>query len=82
MRILLYELKKLWNWRILALIAVIGALTWFAFLSEALRSYDSLTTHGIYGSYQNEMFTLYGERQGRKAIGSRCISHYDSLAAA
>lgn len=61
MRILLYELKKLWNWRILALIAVIGALTWFAFLSEALRSYDSLTTHGIYGSYQNEMFTLYGE---------------------
>ena len=61
MRILLYELKKLWNWRILALIAVIGALTWFAFLSEALRSYDSLTTHGIYGSYQNEMFTLYGD---------------------
>lgn len=61
MRILLYELKKLWNWRVLALIAAIGALTWFAFLSEALRSYDSLTTHGIYGSYQNEMFALYGD---------------------
>lgn len=61
MRIFAYELKKLWNWRILAIIAAIGALTWFALLSEALRSYDSLTTHGIYGSYQNEMFALYGD---------------------
>lgn len=55
MRILLYELKKLWNWRVLALIAAIGALTWFAFLSEALRSYDSLTTYGIYGSFSIKM---------------------------
>ncbi|MFD0678994.1 MULTISPECIES: hypothetical protein [unclassified Paenibacillus] len=61
MRIFVYELKKLWNWRILALIAAIATLTWFAFLSEVLRSYDSLTTHGIYGSYQNEMFALYGD---------------------
>ncbi|MFC4305302.1 hypothetical protein [Cohnella boryungensis] len=61
MRIFAYELKKLWNWRILALIVAMSALTWFAFLSEALRSYDSLTTHGIYGSYQNEMFALYGD---------------------
>lgn len=61
MRILTFELKKLWNWRVLAFIAAIGVLTWFAFLSEALRSYDSLTTHGIYGSYQNEMFALYGD---------------------
>jgi hypothetical protein len=61
MRIFVYELKKLWNWRILALIAAIGTLTWFAFLSEALRSYDSLTTHGIYGPYQNEMYALYGD---------------------
>ncbi|CAI6083847.1 hypothetical protein PAECIP112173_04092 [Paenibacillus sp. JJ-100] len=61
MRIFVCELKKLWNWRILALIAAIATLTWFAFLSEALRSYDSLTTHGIYGSYQNEMFALYGD---------------------
>lgn len=61
MTIFVYELKKLWNWRILALIAAMGALTWFAVLSEALRSYDSLTTHGIYGSYQNEMFALYGD---------------------
>ncbi|MFX3635572.1 MAG: hypothetical protein ACE3L7_00655 [Candidatus Pristimantibacillus sp.] len=61
MRIFAYELKKLWNWRILTFIAAIGALTWFAFMSEALRSYDSLTTHGIYGSYQNEMFARYGD---------------------
>lgn len=61
MRIFAYELKKIWNWRILALIVAMGVLTWFAFLSESLRSYDSLTTHGIYGSYQNEMFELYGD---------------------
>jgi hypothetical protein len=38
-----------------------GVLTWFAFLNEALRSYDSLTTHGNYGSYQNEMFALFSD---------------------
>ncbi|RKN80613.1 hypothetical protein D7M11_19210 [Paenibacillus ginsengarvi] len=55
-----YELKKLWNLRVLALFAALAVLTWFAFLSEALSSYDSLTTHGIYGSYQKEMFERYG----------------------
>lgn len=61
MRILACELKKLWNWRVIALIAALGTLMWFALLSESLRTYDSLTTHGIYGSYQNEMFALYGD---------------------
>lgn len=28
MRVFLYELKKLWNWRILLIIAVTGILTW------------------------------------------------------
>lgn len=60
MRLFAYELKKLWNWRILTLIAALAVLVWFAFLSEALRSYDSLTTHGIFGSYQKEMFERYG----------------------
>ncbi|MDF2658762.1 MAG: putative rane protein [Paenibacillus sp.] len=60
LRIFAYELKKLWNWRVLTLIAALAVLVWFAFLSEALRSYDSLTTHGIYGSYQKEMFERYG----------------------
>lgn len=60
MRIFIYELKKMWNWRILALILSMGVLMWFAFLSDALDSYDSLGKHGIYGSYQNEMFALYG----------------------
>lgn len=60
MKLFAFELKKLWNWRILTLIAALAVLVWFAFLSEALRSYDSLTTHGIYGSYQKEMFERYG----------------------
>lgn len=60
MRMFTYELKKLWNWRIFALIAAFAVLVWFAFLSEALSSYDSLSTHGIYGSYQKEMFERYG----------------------
>lgn len=60
MRMFIYELKKIWNWRIIALIVAMGALTWFAFLSDALDAYDSLGKHGIYGSYQTEMFALYG----------------------
>lgn len=61
MRIFIYELKKLWNWRILVGIAALAVLVWFAFLHDFLGSYDSLTTHGIYGAYQTEMFDLYGE---------------------
>ncbi|WP_202081739.1 hypothetical protein [Caldalkalibacillus salinus] len=61
MRIFVYELKKILNWRILALIAAIATLTWFTMLSQLLSSNDSLTTHGIYGSYQKEMFALYGD---------------------
>lgn len=60
LRMFAYELKKLWNWRVLALIAAVAVLVWFAYLGEALRSYDSFTTHGIYGSYQTEMFERYG----------------------
>lgn len=72
MRIFAYELRKLWNWRVLALITAIGVLTWFAFLSEALRSYDSLTTHGVYGTYQNKMFALYGD-----TLESEELADYD-----
>jgi hypothetical protein len=61
MRIFIYELKKLWNWRILMGIAALAMLVWFAFLHDFLGSYDSLTTHGVYGAYQTEMFDLYGE---------------------
>ncbi len=45
----------------LALIAALAVLIWFSMLSEFADSYDSLSTHGIYGSYQREMFGLYGE---------------------
>jgi hypothetical protein len=61
LRIFINELRKIWNWRILSLIAAFALLVWFAFLSEALSSYDSLRTHGIYGSYQTEMFERYGD---------------------
>jgi len=60
-RIFIFELKKLWNWRILLVIAAFGVITWFAFLADVLDSYESLKTHGIYGAYQTEMFKLYGE---------------------
>jgi len=60
-RIFMFELKKLWNWRILLVIAAFGVITWFAFLADVLDSYESLKTHGIYGAYQTEMFKLYGE---------------------
>ncbi|GHU87418.1 hypothetical protein FACS1894202_01660 [Clostridia bacterium] len=61
MRIFINELKKLWNWKLLAIIAALAALTWFALLQGGLDSFTSMTTHGIYGKYQNEMFDLYGE---------------------
>ena len=61
MRIFFCELKKLWNWRIIAVIIALGALAWFAVLPDSFSSYDSLTTHGIYGKYKTEMFGLYGE---------------------
>lgn len=61
MNIFIYELKKVWNWRMLVMIGAMGVLVWFAFLNDSLKSYDSLTAHGIYGFYQNEMYELYGD---------------------
>jgi hypothetical protein len=61
MIIFINEMKKLWNLKLFAVIAALAALTWFAFLNDALASFNSLATHGIYGKYQDEMFDLYGE---------------------
>jgi hypothetical protein len=61
MRVFLLELKKIWNWRVLLLIAALCALTWLAFMRDFLDSYDSLLAHGVYGSYQTQMFKLYGD---------------------
>lgn len=61
MNLLIYELKKIWNWRMIVIISVMGVLVWFTFLKDSLDSYDSLSKYGIYGSYQNEMFELYGD---------------------
>ena len=59
-RIFINEVKKLFNWRILLLIALLGTIVWYVFLGEALDSHVSMTKHGIYGSYQTEMFRTYG----------------------
>lgn len=53
------EVKKIWRWRILLIIAVAGILTWFAFLAPEVRDYNA--NHGnVYGNFQNEMFDKYG----------------------
>ena len=61
MRIFIHELKKIWNWKVLFAIAAFAVLTWFAFLADGIDTYNSLKSHGYYGSYQTEMFNLYGD---------------------
>lgn len=56
-----HELKKIWNPRILLLIAALAVLVWFTILRGLLDSYESLATHGIYGAHQRELFERYGE---------------------
>jgi hypothetical protein len=60
MSVFLLELKKIWNRRILLVIAVLCALTWLAFLRDFQSAYDSLLVHGTYGAYQTQMFERYG----------------------
>ena len=60
MRILIYELKKIWNWRLLLVITVLAAITWFAFLSRTIGWYEDLYVYGAYGTHQAELFQLYG----------------------
>ncbi|OWA35371.1 hypothetical protein B9G55_12045 [Saccharibacillus sp. O16] len=60
MHLLRHELKKIWNWRVLALLAVLAALVWSLPLRESAAGYDSMRTHGGYGSYQRELFQRYG----------------------
>jgi len=60
-RIFICELRKLWNWRVLLVIAAFGVITWFAFFTDILNDYESLKTHGMYSAYQTEMFKKYGE---------------------
>ena len=44
-----------------ALITILCLLAGIAFLSDFKNSYESMLTHGIYGSYQTELFRQYGE---------------------
>jgi len=60
-RIVKHELRKIWNGRILLIIALLCVGFWFGGLREGVRSFDSLTRHGIFGAYQGLMFELFGE---------------------
>ncbi|MDR1320444.1 MAG: hypothetical protein LBK56_03320 [Gracilibacteraceae bacterium] len=64
-RLLLNELKKIGRPRILLLIAVMGALVFFAFMRPYIDSFKAnMLKPGFfnaYGDWQNEMFDLYGE---------------------
>ncbi|OWR31180.1 hypothetical protein CDO73_08570 [Saccharibacillus sp. O23] len=61
MNLFRHELKKIWNPRILLLIAALAVLVWFTMLRGLLNSYESLGTHGGYGSHQRELFERYGD---------------------
>jgi hypothetical protein len=55
-----WELRKIWNLRIFAAVAVIAALFALAFLLSAISGYNSLTVHGSFGEYQSAMYAKYG----------------------
>lgn len=61
MRLFLYELKKIWNWRVLVLIAGFAALIWFSILRGNIETYRTVSDYGFhFGPYQREMFEKYG----------------------
>ncbi|MDR3277289.1 MAG: hypothetical protein LBT12_00825 [Oscillospiraceae bacterium] len=59
MRIFVLELKKLFNWKLLLALAVLCGLTYAAFMSSGVHSYNTMS--GIFGNYQREMFEKYGD---------------------
>ena len=61
MRIFLYELRKVWNWKVLLVIAAFAMLTMFAVLAGLLHRIELDRVSGRFGSYQIEMFRLYGD---------------------
>lgn len=61
MNLFRHELKKIWNWRILTLIAALAALVWFSILSDTVRAYETASQYGAsFGPYAHEMFEKYG----------------------
>ncbi|OWR31181.1 hypothetical protein CDO73_08575 [Saccharibacillus sp. O23] len=61
MRLFLYELKKIWNWRVLILIAGFAVLIWFSILKGNMETYRTVSDYGgNFGPYQREMFEKYG----------------------
>jgi hypothetical protein len=72
MRIFAYELKKLFNWKILLTLIVLGGLTYAAFMSSAVHSYNTMS--GIYGNYQREMFDKYGSELTQEEYADYDIS--------
>ncbi|MDR3310877.1 MAG: hypothetical protein LBS90_05975 [Oscillospiraceae bacterium] len=56
-----YELKKLWNLKVLLLIGALAALAYFAILRFEINQYNSEHSYGMFGEYQYEMYTRYGD---------------------
>ncbi len=59
MRLFLAEMGKLWNWRILLVIAALTAATFATLLQEP--AHNSRLESGAFGPYQIEMFQRYGD---------------------
>lgn len=64
MRIFFYELRKIWNPRTLAFIALLMVLAWFVLLHGFSESEQRLQVYGVYGAYATEMYDTYGETLG------------------
>lgn len=60
MKLFFNEIKRILNVRLLLIISFMGIIVWFALLNDVLQAYDSLTSNGIYGTYQIELFERYG----------------------
>jgi hypothetical protein len=60
MRLFINELRKIWDLRILAALAVLAIPFGIVFLIGLTESYASLTHYGNFGEYQNEMYAKYG----------------------
>jgi hypothetical protein len=60
MRLFMNEFRKIWNLRIVAILAAIAVPFSVVFLIGFTDSYNSLSHYGNFGEYQNEMYDKYG----------------------
>lgn len=60
MRVLINEWKKIWDWRFIVFILLGSLFVGVTLLKDQYESFKSLETHGMYGSFQKELFDTYG----------------------